>query len=85
MLSFDEWERAPACIECVDRWPPGTLRPSARLAYDELARRAEIVPLKSGQTPDGATVIRYLSRIPHQWQREELKQTEREVLRNQRH
>lgn len=84
-MSIDDFERAPADIECLDRWPPGTLRPSAQRAYDQLARRGEIVPLAGGRAADGAVIVRYLARIPQAWQREELKRTEREVLLNQRH
>lgn len=75
-MADDDW---PVCVE--DRWPPGRLRHTAMLAYDQLAQSGEIMPQGVNRTGSGVVVVRYLARIPETWVREMLGRAERGMMR----
>lgn len=68
------WLPAPKDIECVDVWPPGRLTQCARDAYDQLSREGRIVPVSVKRDAAGRVYVRYMSDIPIQWIREELRE-----------
>lgn len=70
-----------ARVACVDRWPPGRLRQTAKAAYDSLAQAGVIRPECITRDRSGATYVRYASCIPQEWAREELAKAE-QIIRS---
>lgn len=70
-----------ARVACIDRWPPGRLRQTAKAAYDRLAQAGVIRPEYITRDRAGATYIHYTSTIPHEWTREELAKEE-QIIRD---
>ena len=62
----------PFAFECCDIWPPGTLTARKRAAYDEVARRGDILPRGVRRLGDGRIEVRYVSKMPAEWMRDEL-------------
>ena len=73
-VPVDDWP-----IQCADRWPPGRLRDTAKLAYDLLAQRGDLLPVGLSKTDDGAILVRYRGQIPQEWILELLKKAEQEI------
>lgn len=73
-MSADDWPE-----ECVDRWPAGTLRETAKQAYDQLAVSQELRPEGLRRGADGATLVKYRAQIPQQWVRDLLRRAEQEI------
>lgn len=73
-VAADEWP-----IEAADRWPPGRLRATARMAYDHLARQGEIQPVGVCRDAAGAVIVTFRAKIPEQWAHDLLRRAEREI------
>lgn len=78
---YDGFTPELARIACVDRWPAGRLRDTAKLAYNRLAADGVIRPECITRDRFGATYVRYASCIPHEWAREELAKVE-QIIRS---
>lgn len=66
-------------FSCCDLWPPGTFSASKMAAYKQMMRAREIVlgevtVFKSS----GHITVEYMSRIPHAWVLDRLKQIARQ-------
>lgn len=71
-MAADDW---PVAVE--DRWPAGTLRPTAMQAYDRLARAGEIRPEGVHRYRSGVVVVMYSAKLPDAWVHDLLRQAER--------
>lgn len=64
----EDCTRVEPHIPCVDVWPPGTLTPACRAAYDQLAANGEIRRQSlTEHRITGVVTARYLSDCPHEW------------------
>lgn len=62
-----------------DRWPPGKLRPSAKAAYDVLARSGDIVPQGVLKYKSGVVVVEYAAQLPEEWVHDLLRKVEKKI------
>ena len=68
------FEPAALDVEVVDVWPPGRLSQAEKDAYDALASAGRIRPVRVDRDAAGRVYVRYMTDIPEQWIREELRE-----------
>lgn len=74
-MAADDWP-----IEAADRWPPGRLRATARMAYDHLAAQSEIQPVSVRRDATGAVIVTFKAKIPEAWVRDLLRRAEKVIM-----